>query len=122
MHAATLAVQYPLTAQYWELGAQCTSSVQVPLAGAVALDEFVEVRPPQGVGLLREVHVRPQVVDPEVARAAGTQRLNQVFGDTAEAEAAHEDGGSVGNERDRRVGARKHLVHAAIIEEMDIII
>ncbi len=41
------------------------------LPGLVALDEVVEVGAGEGVGLEREVLVRPQVVDPQILRPRG---------------------------------------------------
>ena len=40
------------------------------------------------------------------------QRRDQVFGNAAQPEAAHHDGGAVGNDGDRLVGGRQHFVHA----------
>ncbi len=40
-------------------------------------------------------------------RAARVQRLDQVLGNAAEAEAAHQDRRAVGNQRDGRLGIRE---------------
>ena len=45
----------------------------------------------------------------QVPRAARVQRRDEVLGNAAEAEAAHHDGGAVGDARHRFVGARRTL-------------
>ena len=52
--------------------------------------------------------------DGEVLRAARVQRGDQVLGNAAQAEPAHQDRRAVGNERDGRLGARQHLVHGRL--------
>ena len=49
--------------------------------------------------------------DGQVLRAAAMQRRDQVFGNAAQPEAAHHDGGAVGNDGDRLVGGGQHFVH-----------
>ena len=49
--------------------------------------------------------------DGEVLGAAAMQRGDQVFGNAAEPEAAHHDGGAIGNDGDRLVGGGQHFVH-----------
>src|SRR5207253_1124292 len=50
--------------------------------------------------------------DREVLRPAVMQRADQIFGDAAQAEAAHHDRRAVRHERGGRVGVRQNLVHA----------
>ena len=49
--------------------------------------------------------------DGQVLGAAAMQRGDQVFGNAAQPEAAHHDGGAIGNDGDRLVGGGQHFVH-----------
>src|SRR6185295_6097125 len=67
-------------------------------------------------------HPDAEIVDPgvvaddnEVLGAAAVQRGDQVFGNPAQAEAAHHDGRAVGNQGHGLVGAGQNFVHEAFI-------
>ena len=47
----------------------------------------------------------------QVLGAAAMQRRDQMFGDPAQAEAAHHDGGAIGDHRHRFVGGGQQFVH-----------
>ena len=61
--------------------------------------------------------VDPGVVadDGETPRTAGVQRANQILGDAAEAEPAHENAGAVADQGHGFVGARQYLVHHRLL-------
>ena len=48
------------------------------------------------------------------------QRGDQMFGNAAQPEAAHHDGGAIGNDRHRFVGGRQHFVHTLNYRQEDL--
>ena len=51
-------------------------------------------------------------------RAARVERRDEVLGDPAEAEAAHHDGGAVGDARHGLLGALQHFVHRTVFYQV----
>src|SRR5581483_239341 len=81
----------------------------------VGRDHLRDLTPAQQDPEAEVVDARVVADERQPFRSAVAQRVNEIFGDAAETEAADENARTVGDEGDRLLGRRQHLVHPSII-------